>query len=152
MKLRSMASGVALAATLFSFGLVGCGGSSNANVVTVTVGSSVGSVLILGQSTTLTATDVGWYDNTGFNNPSNQNYIVGQGVGPSGEEVFNDFFVFDLSGVSGQVIGAQLNAFNPASPERLQLRRLIDQLDGSLLRERLQSGDKLTRWDVDRRW
>jgi DNA-binding beta-propeller fold protein YncE len=56
MKLRSMASGVALAATLFSFWLVGCGGGSKANVVTVAVGSSVGSVLILGQSTTLTAT------------------------------------------------------------------------------------------------
>jgi len=34
----------------------GCGGSSTANVVTVTVSSSVGSILILGQSTTLTAT------------------------------------------------------------------------------------------------
>ena len=58
MKLRSMASGTTLAATLlfFGFGLVGCGGSSNANVVTVAVASSAGTVLILGQSTTLTAT------------------------------------------------------------------------------------------------
>jgi len=56
MRLRSKASGVALAATLFSFWLVGCGGGSNANVVTVSVTSSVGSVLILGQSTTLVAT------------------------------------------------------------------------------------------------
>ena len=56
MKLRSMARGVALtAALLFSFGLVGCGGSSNANVVTVAVTSSAGQVLILGQSTTLVA-------------------------------------------------------------------------------------------------
>jgi DNA-binding beta-propeller fold protein YncE len=57
MKLRSMASGVALtAALLFSSGLVGCGGSSSANVVTVKVQSSAGTVLILGQSTTLLAT------------------------------------------------------------------------------------------------
>ena len=49
MKLRSMASGTTLAATLlfFGFGLVGCGGSSNANVVTVAVASSAGTVLIL---------------------------------------------------------------------------------------------------------
>ena len=34
----------------------GCGSSSTANVVTVTISSSVGSILILGESTTLTAT------------------------------------------------------------------------------------------------
>ena len=56
MKLRCIAGGVALAAILLPFWLGGCGGSSNANVVTVTVGSSTGTVLILGQSTTLTAT------------------------------------------------------------------------------------------------
>ena len=56
MRLRSKASRIALAATLFSFWLVGCGGSSHANVVTVSVTSSAGTVLILGQSTTLVAT------------------------------------------------------------------------------------------------
>jgi DNA-binding beta-propeller fold protein YncE len=56
MKLRCMASSVALTAMLLSFWLGGCGGSSKANVVTVTVNSSAGAVLILGQSTTLTAT------------------------------------------------------------------------------------------------
>jgi DNA-binding beta-propeller fold protein YncE len=56
MRLRSKAGGIALAATLLSFCLVACGGgSSNANVVTVSVVSSVGPVLILGQSTTLIA-------------------------------------------------------------------------------------------------
>jgi hypothetical protein len=39
--------------------LNGCGGSSSANVITVSVTSSVGTVLILGQSTTLTATVTG---------------------------------------------------------------------------------------------
>jgi DNA-binding beta-propeller fold protein YncE len=41
------------------FSLSGCGGSSSANVITVSVTSSVGTVLILGQSTTLTATVTG---------------------------------------------------------------------------------------------
>jgi DNA-binding beta-propeller fold protein YncE len=59
MKLRSIGGGVALAAALFSFGLVGCGGgSSSANVVAVSV-TSTSSVLILGQSATLVATVTG---------------------------------------------------------------------------------------------
>ena len=59
MKLRSIASGIALIATLFSFGLIGCGGgSSSANVVAVSV-TSTSSVLILGQSATLVATVTG---------------------------------------------------------------------------------------------
>jgi DNA-binding beta-propeller fold protein YncE len=56
MKLRSMAGGVALVATLLCIGLSGCGSSGNANVVSVTVTSSSGATLILGQATTLTAT------------------------------------------------------------------------------------------------
>src|SRR5580704_15926390 len=56
MKLRSMAGGVALVATLLCIGLSGCGSSSYANVVSVTVTSSAGATLILGQATTLTAT------------------------------------------------------------------------------------------------
>ena len=43
-------------AVLCLLSMSGCGGSSTANVITVTVSSSVGAVLILGQSTTLTAT------------------------------------------------------------------------------------------------
>jgi DNA-binding beta-propeller fold protein YncE len=59
MKLRSIAGGVALAAAVLSFGLIGCGGgSSSANVVAVSV-TSTSSVLILGQSATLLATVTG---------------------------------------------------------------------------------------------
>jgi DNA-binding beta-propeller fold protein YncE len=53
----------------------GCGSSSTANVVTVTVSSSVGTVLILGESTTLTAT-VSGATNT------NVNWEPGQPAGP----------------------------------------------------------------------
>jgi hypothetical protein len=55
--------------------LSGCGSSSTANVVTVTVTSSVGNILILGQSTTLTAT-VSGATNT------NVNWEPGQPAGP----------------------------------------------------------------------
>jgi hypothetical protein len=47
----------------------GCGSSSSANVVTVSVGSSVGTTLILGQSTTITAT-VSGATNTNVNWPT----------------------------------------------------------------------------------
>jgi Lactonase, 7-bladed beta-propeller len=59
MKLRSILTG--MAAAIIAAGLAaGCGGGSNAaNAVTVTVGSSVGTVIIVGQSTTLTATVTG---------------------------------------------------------------------------------------------
>ncbi|HEX4545113.1 MAG TPA: hypothetical protein VH110_02050 [Candidatus Acidoferrum sp.] len=48
-------AGVGLAAIGLLFS-TGCGGGAGANVITVSVTSSVGTVLILGQSTTLTAT------------------------------------------------------------------------------------------------
>src|SRR5208282_1089806 len=52
-KILSYMTLVVLAPCLFSNG---CGGSSGANTITVGLTSSVGNVLILGQSTTLTAT------------------------------------------------------------------------------------------------
>ncbi len=55
MKSRSIWSCAAVAVTIACLWLGGCGGGSTANVVTVTIGSSVGTTIILGQSTTLTA-------------------------------------------------------------------------------------------------
>lgn len=46
----------ALLAAVCLLSVSGCGSSSSANVVTVTISSSVGNTIILGQSTTLTAT------------------------------------------------------------------------------------------------
>jgi hypothetical protein len=59
MKLRTILAG--MAAAIIAAGLAaGCGSSGTAaNAVTVTVGSSVGTVIIVGQSTTLTATVTG---------------------------------------------------------------------------------------------
>jgi len=60
MKSRSTWNCVALAAAIAGLWLAGCGGSNNtANAVTVTVASSVGPTIIVGQSTTLTATVTG---------------------------------------------------------------------------------------------
>ena len=60
MKSRSIWNWVALGGALACLWLTGCGGSSNtANTVTVTVTSSVGTTIIIGQSTTLNATVTG---------------------------------------------------------------------------------------------
>jgi YVTN family beta-propeller protein len=56
MKSRSIWSCAAVAVTIACLWFAGCGSSSGANVVTVTVNSSVGTSIILGQSTTLAAT------------------------------------------------------------------------------------------------
>jgi hypothetical protein len=64
-----------------------------------------------GHATTITlgTTQSGWYDQTGFHN-NNPNYIAGVCCG-NGEH--RDFFVFDLLGVTGKVVGATLRLFNP---------------------------------------
>jgi DNA-binding beta-propeller fold protein YncE len=60
MKSRSTWNCVALAGAIAGLWLAGCGGSNNAvNAVTVSVQSSLGTTIIVGQSTTLTATVVG---------------------------------------------------------------------------------------------
>jgi len=58
---------------------------------------------------TLSTTQSGWYDQSGFHS-NNPNYIVGVCCG-NGEH--RDFFVFDLQGVAGKVVGATLRLFNP---------------------------------------
>jgi DNA-binding beta-propeller fold protein YncE len=60
MMARSIWGCVALAIAITCLWLAGCGSSSNsANAVTVTISSSVGTTIIVGQSTTLTATVTG---------------------------------------------------------------------------------------------
>ena len=56
---RRIWSGTTAIIAMVCLWLVGCGGGSTANVVTVSVISSVGPTIILGQSTTLTATVTG---------------------------------------------------------------------------------------------
>ncbi len=77
-------------------------------------------VKTIAAATTLTAVGSGWIGSDGRTDPAApklQNYIAGwdpvdfeQGV------LARNFFIFDLSGVSGTVVSATLNLFVPQSP------------------------------------
>lgn len=60
---------------------------------------------------TLAATDSGWYSHAGAHSSNNQNYIAGT---TNGQDVFRNFFVFDLSGVTETIVGATFRAYNPS--------------------------------------
>lgn len=66
----------------------------------------------LADTITLSATDSGQYSQSGFSSSVNTNYFVGRN---STGNVFRNFFVFDLSGVSGTITTAGLRLFNPPS-------------------------------------
>lgn len=62
------------------------------------------------QSITLNAIDSGWYSSGGFHSPTIENYVVGR----RGPLDYNNFFVFDLSGVEKPIASAFLRISNPA--------------------------------------
>ena len=69
-------------------------------------------LVLNGGATVLNATHSGWYQDTGNTSfPNNTNYIVGQ----TGNNTYNDFFTFDLSGVTGPITSASLSLFNPGN-------------------------------------
>src|SRR5581483_9123257 len=59
----------------------------------------------------INALDTGFYNQNGAHIPTNQTYIAGQFSGVQDR----DFFVFDLSGVSGIITAATLNLYNPGN-------------------------------------
>ena len=59
------------------------------------------------------AEDRGWYSDTGFHEPSNTNYIVGDCPPCSGGGEFRNFFVFGLEDVGGLVTAATLALEHP---------------------------------------
>ncbi len=61
---------------------------------------------------TIDASDRGWYTETGLHTPSNTNYNVGDTTPASDQR---NFFVFDLSGVTQQIVSAQLSLFVPTT-------------------------------------
>jgi PEP-CTERM motif len=79
-------------------------------------GSGVGlqQLILNGGTITLNATDSGWWDNTGFNDNTNTNYIAGF-CGVCTNPYFNNFFVFSLGTVSVPITSATLSIFNPSS-------------------------------------
>ncbi len=76
------------------------------------------------ESVVLDYVDSGWWDGTGFHDEFNDNYIAGL---LSGAE-YRDYVVFDLAGLSGSVLDASLNLFNPVyvSPDPSETFTLFD--------------------------
>lgn len=74
------------------------GSTGSAPAATLTVTLSNDSTL------TFTAVDQGWFSATESNVAANTNYIIGESNG----NIFNDFFTFNLSTLSGQVTSATL--------------------------------------------
>jgi hypothetical protein len=63
--------------------------------------------LTLDGSTVLNNVYSGWYESTGFHDVGNTNYIVGD-YGPG----YHDFFVFDISALTGPVTSLSLTLFS----------------------------------------
>jgi len=63
---------------------------------------------------TITNSDSGWYNVAGFHETDNKNYIAGEPVFPEPplqSVSHRNFFVFDLSGVSGTITSAQIRLY-----------------------------------------
>lgn len=99
--------------TIFSIGDIGFrinydGGTGNDVVLTV--------LNRPGASVTINATDHGWYDNLGFHNPGNKNYLAGE-AGPE-TNIYRNWFVFNVPEFSGTIVQAELliNCYQNSSP------------------------------------
>jgi hypothetical protein len=74
--------------------------------------------LIINGSTVVNATASGWYQSSGLDNSGVpfplQNYSAATAGNPATlNPAFNDFFVFNLSSVTGPITSATLSVFNP---------------------------------------
>jgi hypothetical protein len=65
-----------------------------------------------GSITTDTGTNQGWWSDIHPNLANNTDYVTGEITDAVGTGHFNNFFVFDLSGVSGTVVSATLTLFS----------------------------------------
>jgi hypothetical protein len=76
----------------------------------------LGCSLVSAQTVFINFTDRGSYTETGFHNPSNPNYVVGDNRGfPGACGDCRNFFVFDLSSVVQPIASAKLALFVPSS-------------------------------------
>lgn len=69
--------------------------------------------LVASTSAQKISTDSGWYDVNGFHDPNNTNYIVGDCSFGCGISEFRDFFVFNLAGVSSNIVRATFSIEEP---------------------------------------
>jgi hypothetical protein len=82
-------------------------GYSGFNANTLTVNAST--VLDTGTSEFYSGSrNQGWWSPSAFNVEFNDNYIVGD-LSSNGSQLYNDFFTFDISGLTGPVSSAVLN-------------------------------------------
>lgn len=65
-----------------------------------------------GGAFTLTATDSGWYFQSGYHDPVNNNYIVGDCTSCSRSGSYNDYFVFNLASTLPTITSAVLDIGN----------------------------------------
>ncbi|AKV67092.1 Alkaline phosphatase [Microcystis panniformis FACHB-1757] len=72
---------------------------------------------------TLDAADTGWYDVTGYHDPGNTNYIVGDYYG-----LYRNWFTFNLPTLTAPIISAQLkvNTYDYNSPQPSETYELRD--------------------------
>lgn len=61
---------------------------------------------------TLTNTDTGWYNNQGFHDSTNKNYLAGTVIVGTTATTFHNFFVFNVPVASGTITGAQIRLFS----------------------------------------
>lgn len=61
----------------------------------------------------ISAYDTGWFFQSGYHDAGNDNYIVGECNSCARTGYYNNFFLFDLAGVTGTITGATLTAYNP---------------------------------------
>ncbi|MFM6607094.1 MAG: hypothetical protein ACKPH3_23985, partial [Dolichospermum sp.] len=76
---------------------------------------------------TLNAADTGWYSSTGFHDPTNTNYIVGDGSS-SLYPLYRNWFTFNLPTLTAPIISAQLkvNTFEYTSLDASETYELRD--------------------------
>ena len=103
---NGLANGAQFSAGGYTFRINYAGGTGNDVVLTLWG--------VPGNTVTLNAVDSGWYDNTGYHGPNNQNYLVGR----LGANTYNDWFVFNVPVFSNSIIHAELiiNCYNNVSP------------------------------------
>lgn len=80
------------------------------------------------KTVTLNAVDTGWYDSTGFHDPSNPNYLAGQDSLNTDTNLFRNFFVFNAPVSTNSIISAELiiNDYICSSPNGRETYVLYD--------------------------
>jgi autotransporter-associated beta strand protein len=83
--------------------------------------------LTFGTNLVINSADRGWYNSSGNHTAGNPNYLVGEDT-PNDTNIYHNFFVFNLPGLSGQLVDAQLlvNSYTDASPSGFETYQLYD--------------------------